>query len=60
LTNEIFRRAEPEGRTLGEYYAQVLRPEFGIDAIVGATDEDFKLFIAPTTQGGWSMFKMAW
>jgi hypothetical protein len=56
----MFRRIDPDSRTLGEYYAQVLRPEFGIDAIIGASEEDLKLYVTPTTQSYWNMFKMSW
>ena len=29
VTGEIFRRVEPEGRTMGEYFENVLRPKLG-------------------------------
>ena len=33
ITNEIFRRVEPQGRTMAEYVEQQLRPNFGFDGI---------------------------
>ena len=31
--NEIFRRVEPNGRTMGEYFEQELREGCGIDGV---------------------------
>ena len=31
ITNEVFRRVEPEGQTMGEYFQKVIMPEYGID-----------------------------
>ena len=42
ITNEIFRRIEPEGRTMGEYLAQGLRSEFGFDIVCGMKEGDWK------------------
>ena len=41
ITNEIFRRVEPEGRTMGEYFQQVILPEFGIDIHLRMDPETF-------------------
>jgi hypothetical protein len=43
MTNEIFRRVEPNGKTLGEYLKSNLRKQFGFDCIIGAQEEDFAL-----------------
>lgn len=36
IANEIFRRVDPEGRTMGELLREI-RSEFGIDIICGVT-----------------------
>ena len=36
ISNEVFRRVEPSGRTMGEYLSQDIRKEFGVDVIIGA------------------------
>lgn len=59
ITNEIFRRVEPSGRTMGEVLAQDLRNEFKFDILIGANDEDLKLFKTGNHQGMWSMTKMS-
>ena len=58
LTNEIFRRVEPQGRTMGEYLNQVLIPEHGFGFRIGMDDEtiatkayDYKKI------SGWPVFK---
>jgi CubicO group peptidase (beta-lactamase class C family) len=58
IVNEIFRRVEPSGRTMGEYLAQDLRQEFGFDIVCGMKEGDWKNYIAETDQSGWSMAKM--
>ena len=35
-----------------------MRKDFGIDIILGATDEDLKLYQKPVFQTGWSKFSM--
>ena len=39
ILNEIFRRVEPAGRTMGEYFEQEMRP-LGIDVFPNMKDED--------------------
>ena len=41
ITNEIFRRVEPEGRTMGEYFEQMIQKEHGIDAFLRMDPGDF-------------------
>jgi CubicO group peptidase (beta-lactamase class C family) len=36
ITGEIFRRVEPEGRTMGEYMRQVLKADFDFNFVLGA------------------------
>ena len=33
ITNEIFRRVQPEGKTFGEYLRENLGPEYGIEGM---------------------------
>lgn len=39
ILNEIFRRTDPEGRTMSEYLRDVLCPSLGVDAYIGLTPE---------------------
>jgi hypothetical protein len=39
ISNEIFRRVEPNGRTMGELLKEI-RSEFDIDIICGANEEE--------------------
>ena len=38
ITNEIFRRVEPKGRTMGEYLREEVNLKFGLDLVLGAND----------------------
>ncbi|TRY75151.1 hypothetical protein TCAL_08532 [Tigriopus californicus] len=42
ILNEIFRRVEPQGRTMGEYVRQEIAEKLGIDVYIGITDEEMK------------------
>ncbi len=44
ILNEIFRRVEPQGRTIGEFLRQEVCDPLGADAIIGATDADLKRY----------------
>lgn len=41
ILNEVFRRVEPEGRTMGEYMQHVILPEFGCDIYLRMDPETF-------------------
>ena len=38
IVNEVFRRIDPESRTIGEYL-QVLNDSLGVDVIVGVKED---------------------
>lgn len=40
ITNEIFRRLEPKGRTMGEYFEQEIFHQFGCNVYLRMNDED--------------------
>ncbi|MBV1882448.1 MAG: beta-lactamase family protein [Pseudomonadales bacterium] len=40
IVNELFRRIDPEGRTIGEYLRQDISEPLGIEAIIGAKEEE--------------------
>ena len=42
ITNEIFRRVEPQHRTMGEYFRQEIAPKYGIDLVIGVKEEDYE------------------
>ena len=40
VANEIFRRVEPQRRTMGEYMRDYFCKEFGLNIVLGATEHD--------------------
>jgi len=42
IANEIFRRVEPEGRTIGQFLRQEISEPLGIDVFIGVTEDEFK------------------
>jgi CubicO group peptidase (beta-lactamase class C family) len=40
ITNEIFRRVEPQGRTMGEYYRDEIKDHIGADICFIMTEEE--------------------
>lgn len=59
IANEIFRRVEPNGRTMGEVLRE-LRGMYNIDIICGANEEELKECIPWNYLGGWRTFKNLW
>ena len=61
ISNEIFRRVDPEGRTMGEYMAGELKSDFGIEIICGMKEGEhaaFKKRLIPMKQlGAMNMIK---
>jgi hypothetical protein len=41
IENEIFRRVEPEGRTIGEYLRSEILPKFDIEIICGVRESEY-------------------
>lgn len=60
LTNELFRRVEPEGRTMGQYMREVIIPEFDFDIHLGMTEETIPRTYDFGEVGGWRIFKDLW
>ncbi len=40
ITNEIFRRVEPQGRTMGEYFREELMTQLDIDLFINMEEEE--------------------
>jgi len=40
ITNEIFRRVEPEGRTMGEYWREEVQSQLDLDIFFNMDDEE--------------------
>ncbi len=40
IINEVFRRIDPDGRTIGEYLREEISQPLGVDAIVGVREEE--------------------
>ncbi len=40
IVNEVFRRVDPAGRTIGEFLRQDIRGTMGADVVVGVSEED--------------------
>ena len=57
ITNEIFRRVEPNKRTMGEYLRQEILPNFGIEVCAGMTEKDYEKHIHHDWVGHWKNFK---
>ena len=60
LTNELFRRVEPEGRTMGQYMREVINPEFDFDIHLGMEKETIPRCYHFGEVGGWRVFKDLW
>ena len=58
ISNEIFRRIEPNGYTMGEYIEKVLNEKTGQKVLhCGASDEHMKQFVEVKNYSGWKQFK---
>ena len=40
IVNEVFRRIDPAGRTIGEYLREDISAPLGVDAVIGVKEED--------------------
>ena len=47
ITNEIFRRVHPQGKTYGQYLREDIGPEFGIEGMYIGLPEEGKKFKVP-------------
>ena len=59
ISNEIFRRVEPTGRTMGEVLKE-LRTIFNIDIVCGAKEEELHKMIPWQYTTSWRIFKNMW
>ena len=41
LANEVFRRVEPNGRTMGEYFAQEMKEQHGFDVYITMAENEY-------------------
>jgi hypothetical protein len=61
ISNEIFRRIEPQGRTMAEYMRQELWPILGDKApLIGAEEHELKNYIEPKPYGKIKFIKSMW
>ena len=58
MLNEIFRRVEPNKRTMGEYLREEILPNFGMEIFSGFKEQDLEKRIPYEPMGAWKMFKM--
>ena len=59
ISNEIFRRVEPQGRTMGEYSKQELNAKLGPNSfVIGCTDHDLKRVVRYNTPKKETMFEL--
>ena len=59
ISNEIFRRVEPEGRTMGEVLRE-LRRMYQIDIVCGAQEEELRQMLPWQYISSWRTFKNMW
>ena len=52
VANEIFRRADPEGRTIGQWLKEEIATPLEVDAIIGVEERDFSR-ISKVVPLGW-------
>ena len=58
ILNEVFRRVEPDGRTMGEYFDQEVKKQMGdIDVYLGMKEEDLKKGYDYDFHGLWSSMR---
>jgi CubicO group peptidase (beta-lactamase class C family) len=57
IVNEVFRRIDPEGRTIGEFLRQDISLPLGVDAIIGVPEDQLGRRIKVSTLGFGFQFK---
>jgi CubicO group peptidase (beta-lactamase class C family) len=57
ITNEIFRRVEPSGRTMGEYWQQEIQKKLGVDVYLKMDEADLVKCFNFTWLGMWRCYK---
>lgn len=56
ITNEIFRRVEPSGRTMGEYFEQEVQAKLGVDVFLRMDQETIARTRDLKNISGWKSF----
>lgn len=61
IANEIFRRVEPQKRTMDEYWRQELGDKIGVpDICIALTEEELKKVFEYKLVGVWHHLKIMW
>ena len=58
IANEIFRRIEPQKRTMSQYLRDEILPNFGVDMYCGLKEEDFAKRVDYDYMTAWKYFKL--
>ena len=58
ILNEVFRRVEPQKRTMGEYLREEILPNFGIEIFSGMKESELEKRFPFDLMGTWKMIKM--
>lgn len=56
IANELFRRVDPEARTIGEFLSQEISGPLESDAVIGVKEPDLKRVAKVTPLGFWFLF----
>ena len=59
ITNEIFRRVEPQGRTMGEYFKQEIEKKHNVDVYLRMDEADLVKAVDYKYIGMWKQYKNA-
>ena len=60
ITNEIFRRVEPQGRTMGQYIRDEICPEIDVQVVCGANEQEIANIRNFRTLGKMECMKLLW
>ena len=60
ITNEIFRRVDPKKRTMGQYLREEFCPEYDLDIVCGANDEELAKIRDIRPMGYLENIKLLW
>ena len=60
ISNEIFRRVDPKKRTMGQYLREEFCPEYGLDIVCGANEEELNKIRDIRPMGNMENLKLLW
>lgn len=60
ISNEIFRRVEPKGRTMGQYIREELCPQLDVQLVCGANYKEMSMIRDFRAQGSMELLKLMW